>query len=237
MGGIPANHHGEVVVPRGDDPEAVVPGLMASGEAACVSVHGANRLGSNSLLDLVVFGRAAALRAASLVTPGGTREDLPPGAGDATIERFDRLRHAAGGTPTARLREMMQRTMQNDAAVFRTESSLQEGCRRMAEVHAGFSDIHVSDRSLVWNTDLMETWELDNMLRQAVVTIVCAEHRKESRGAHAREDYTERDDENWMKHTVAWLDDDGRHRIEYRPVHLDTLTDEVEKIPPQSRVY
>ncbi len=237
MGGIPANHHGEVVVPRDGDPEAVVPGLMASGEAACVSVHGANRLGSNSLLDLVVFGRAAALRAASLVTPGGTREDLPPGAGDATIERFDRLRHASGGTPTARLREMMQRTMQNDAAVFRTESSLQEGCRRMAEVHAGFSDIHVSDRSLVWNTDLMETWELDNMLRQAVVTIVCAEHRKESRGAHAREDYTERDDENWMKHTVAWLDDDGRHRIDYRPVHLDTLTDEVEKIPPQSRVY
>ncbi len=237
MGGIPANHHGEVVVPRDGDPEAVVPGLMASGEAACVSVHGANRLGSNSLLDLVVFGRAAALRAASLVTPGGTREDLPPGAGDATLERFDRLRHASGGTPTARLREMMQRTMQNDAAVFRTESSLQEGCRRMAEVHAGFSDIHVSDRSLVWNTDLMETWELDNMLRQAVVTIVCAEHRKESRGAHAREDYTERDDENWMKHTVAWLDDDGRHRIDYRPVHLDTLTDEVEKIPPQSRVY
>ncbi len=237
MGGIPTNHHGEVVVPRDGDPEAIVPGLMASGEAACVSVHGANRLGSNSLLDLVVFGRAAALRAASLVTPGGTREDLPPGAGDATLERFDRLRHAAGGTPTAQLREMMQRTMQNDAAVFRTEKSLQEGCRRMEEVHAGFSDIQVSDRSLVWNTDLMETWELDNLLRQAVVTIVCAEHRKESRGAHAREDYTERDDENWMKHTVAWLDDDGRHRIDYRPVHLDTLTDEVERIPPQSRVY
>ena len=237
MGGIPTNHHGEVVVPRDGDPDAVVPGLMASGEAACVSVHGANRLGSNSLLDLVVFGRAAALRAASLVTPGGTRDDLPPGAGEATLEHFDRLRHAAGGTPTARLREMMQRTMQNDAAVFRTESSLQEGCRRMAEVHAGFSDIQVSDRSLVWNTDLMETWELDNMLRQAMVTIICAEHRKESRGAHAREDYTERDDENWMKHTVAWLDDDGSHRIDYRPVHLDTLSDEVEKIPPQSRVY
>ena len=237
MGGIPTNHHGEVVVPRDGDPDAVVPGLMASGEAACVSVHGANRLGSNSLLDLVVFGRAAALRAASVVTPGGAREDLPTGAGDATLERFDRLRHADGGTPTARLREMMQRTMQNDAAVFRTESSLKEGCRRMAEVFAGLSDIQVSDRSLVWNTDLMETWELDNMLRQAVVTIVCAEHRKESRGAHAREDYTERDDENWMKHTVAWLDDDGRHRIDYRPVHLDTLTDEVENIPPQSRVY
>ena len=237
MGGIPTNHHGEVVVPRDGDHDAVVPGLMASGEAACVSVHGANRLGSNSLLDLVVFGRAAALRAASVVTPGGTREDLPTGAGDATLERFDRLRHADGGTPTARLREMMQRTMQNDAAVFRTESSLQEGCRRMADVFAGLSDIQVSDRSLVWNTDLMETWELDNMLRQAVVTIVCAEHRKESRGAHAREDYTERDDENWMKHTVAWLDDDGRHRIDYRPVHLDTLTDEVERIPPQSRVY
>ncbi len=237
MGGIPTNYHGEVVVPRDGDPDAVVPGLMASGEAACVSVHGANRLGSNSLLDLVVFGRAAALRAASTVTPGGTRQELPPGAGEATLERFDRLRHADGGTPTARLREMMQRTMQNDAAVFRTESSLQEGCRKMAEVHAGFSDIEVSDRSLIWNTDLMETWELDNMLRQAVVTIICAEHRKESRGAHAREDYTERDDENWMKHTVAWLDDDGRHRIDYRPVHLDTLTDEVERVPPRSRVY
>ena len=237
MGGIPTNFHGEVVVPRDGNPDAVVPGLMASGEAACVSVHGANRLGSNSLLDLVVFGRAAALRAAEIISPGQASRDLPGGAGGATLDRFDRLRHADGGTPTAALRDTMQRTMQNDAAVFRTEESLQEGCRKMVDIHAGFSDIRVSDRSLVWNTDLMETWELDNMLRQAVVTITCAEHRKESRGAHAREDYTERDDENWMKHTVCWLDDDGRHRIGYRPVHLDTLTDDVEAIPPRSRVY
>ena len=237
MGGIPTNYRGEVVAPRDGDPDAVVEGLMASGEAACVSVHGANRLGSNSLLDLVVFGRAAAVRTAELVEPGQASRDLPRGAGEATLERLDRLRHAKGGTPTAAIRDAMQRTMQSDAAVFRTQETLEQGCRRMAEVFASFGDVRVSDRSMIWNTDLMETWELDNLLRQAVVTIACAENRKESRGAHAREDFTQRDDENWMKHTVCWLDDDGRHRIDYRPVHAETHTDDVEAVPPQARVY
>jgi len=237
MGGIPANYHGEVVTLKDGDPDAVVPGLMASGEAACVSVHGANRLGSNSLLDLVVFGRAAAHRAAEVVEPHATKRELPKDAGEATLERLDKLRHASGGTPTARIRASMQGTMQNDAAVFRTQESLEEGCTKMGDVFASFADVHVSDASMVWNTDLMETWELDNMLRQAVVTINCAENRKESRGAHAREDFTERDDENWMKHSICWLSEDGKHSIDYRPVHMNTLTNEVEPIPPKARVY
>ncbi len=237
MGGVPTNHRGEVVTPRDGDPDAVVPGLMASGEAACVSVHGANRLGSNSLLDLVVFGRAAAIRAAEIVAPGSAARALPRDAGEATLARLDRLRHAKGGTPTAAIRDAMQRTMQSDAAVFRTQEVLEEGRRKMDEVFASFADVRVADRSMIWNTDLLETWELDNLLRQAVVTIACAENRKESRGAHAREDFTERDDENWMKHSICRLDEAGKPAIGYRPVHTNTLTGEVDPIPPKARVY
>ena len=237
MGGVPANYHGEVVTLRDGDPDAVVPGLMAAGEAACVSVHGANRLGSNSLLDLVVFGRAAAARAAELIKPNGPRRELPRGAGEAAIERLDRLRHASGGTPTSAIRDRMQRTMQNDAAVFRTQETLEQGVAKMNEVFASFSDVSVSDRSMIWNTDLLETLELDNLLSQAVVTINCAENRKESRGAHAREDFSERDDETWMKHTICWLTPDGKPTIDYRPVHMNTLTDDVAPVPPKARVY
>ncbi|OUD12426.1 succinate dehydrogenase flavoprotein subunit [Thioflexithrix psekupsensis] len=237
MGGIPTNYHGEVVTLKDGNPDSVVPGLMAIGEAACVSVHGANRLGSNSLLDIVVFGRAAALRCAELISSGERHKPLPANAGDEALARLDRLRHAKGSRRTADIRLDMQRTMQNDAAVFRTESSMQHGVDEMAKIYDSFADVQVSDRSLIWNSDLIETLELDNLRGQAVVTINSALNRKESRGGHAREDYPDRDDDNWMKHTLAWMDDKGQITIDYRPVHMNTLTDEVEPFPPKKRVY
>ena len=236
MGGIPTNYHGEVVTKQGDNPDAVVPGLFAIGEAACVSVHGANRLGSNSLLDLVVFGRAVANRCGDVVTAGATHKELPGDALDASLSNFDRLRHADGGTPTADIRMAMQRTMQRDAAVFRTGESLKHGCDRMTEVFASFGDVKVSDRSMVWNSDLVETLELQNLLGQAVATIYSAEHRTESRGAHAREDFASRDDVNWMKHTLVNVSDTGACSFDYRPVHMNTLGG-VDPIPPKERKY
>ncbi len=236
MGGIPANYHGEVVTRKDGNPETVVPGLMAVGEAACVSVHGANRLGSNSLLDLVVFGRAAAKRCAELIKPGQKHAPLPPDAGDACLARFDATRHSKGDTPTAEIRLKMQRTMQEHAAVFRTGEVMREGIEQLREVHATLADLKVSDRSMIFNTDLVESLELQNLMSQALATICSAENRKESRGAHAREDYPDRDDVNWMKHTLAWVEQ-GEVRLDARPVHLNTLTDEVEVVPPKARVY
>ncbi len=237
MGGIPTNVHTEVVTPVAGDPHRVVPGLMAIGEAACVSVHGANRLGSNSLLDLVVFGRAAAIRAAETVKPGTRHKRLPEAATQKAMDRFDRFRNAKGGTPTAKLRLDMQKIMQNHAAVFRTGETLQEGCTKISKCFGGLADIGTQDRSLIFNTDLVETLELDNLLGQAVATLYSAVNRQESRGAHAREDFKERDDKNWMKHTVMWVDGKGKTKIDYRPVTLTTLTDEVEAVPPKARVY
>jgi succinate dehydrogenase / fumarate reductase flavoprotein subunit len=237
MGGIPCNVHGEVVTLKDGNPDYVVPGLMAVGEAACVSVHGANRLGSNSLLDLVVFGRAAAQHCGRTVKPGTGHKPLPKDAGDLAVSRLDRFRNAKGPRRTAEIRLDMQRVMQNHAAVFRTGESLAEGVHKLAAVHQSFGDVQVTDRSLVWNTDLIETLELDNLLAQAVATMNSAENRKESRGAHAREDYKERDDQEWLKHTLAWVDAQGRVSLDYRPVHLHTLTSDVEPVPPKARTY
>ena len=237
MGGIPCNVHGEVVTLANGEPDAIVPGLMAVGEAACVSVHGANRLGSNSLLDLVVFGREAARRCAETVVAGAAQRPLPAGAGDLSVDRLERFRNARGSRRTADLRLEMQRVMQTHAAVFRTGESLAEGVRKLGQVRASFDDVQVSDRGLIWNTDLIETLELENLLAQAIATIHSAANRRESRGAHARDDCRERDDAEWLKHTLAWVRADGQVRFDYRPVHLNTLTSDVESIPPKARTY
>ncbi|MEO0365080.1 MAG: succinate dehydrogenase flavoprotein subunit [Pseudomonadota bacterium] len=237
MGGIPTDYRGQVVTLKDGNPEHVVPGLMAIGEAGCVSVHGANRLGSNSLLDLVVFGRGAAQFCADTMRAGEAQPQLPADAGDYAVARLDKLRHADGSRGTAEIRLEMQKTMQQHAAVFRTESLLQEGIDKLKATAASIADVKVADRSLIWNTDLVETLELENLMINAMATIRSAENRHESRGAQAREDYPDRDDENWMKHTLSWIDRDYDISIDYRPVHTATLTDEVEAIPPKARTY
>jgi succinate dehydrogenase / fumarate reductase flavoprotein subunit len=238
MGGVPTNLHGEVVTKRDGNPDAVSPGLMAIGEAACVSVHGANRLGSNSLLDIVVFGRAAAQRATTMLRPGEGHPEMPKAATERAIARLDRIRWSKGKTGTGEIRLAMQRTMQRHCAVFRTGSLLEEGARKLDDVVETMrSDLAVADRSMMFNTDLAEALELDNMLAQANVSLKSAIGRTESRGAHAREDFPKRNDKDWLKHTLAWLDADNRIRLDYRPVHLQPLTNEVSTIPPKERVY
>jgi succinate dehydrogenase / fumarate reductase flavoprotein subunit len=237
MGGVPTNYHAEVLRPTAENPDAIMEGLMAVGEAACVSVHGANRLGTNSLLDLVVFGRAAALRATATLKPGAPVRPVPQEATDRALERLDRVRNANGGTPTSAIRINMQRIMQNNCAVFRTSKVLSEGKELIDKAAASMSDLKVNDKSMIWNSDLVEALELDNLMGQALVSMYSAEARHESRGAHAHEDYPKRDDVNWMKHTLAYRDAAGKISLKYRPVHMYTLTDEIEVIPPKERVY
>jgi succinate dehydrogenase / fumarate reductase flavoprotein subunit len=239
MGGVPTNHFGEAVAPKDGNPDHVIKGLMAAGEAACASVHGANRLGANSLLDIVVFGRAVANRTAEILPKNTPLPQIPDSIGEQTLANFDRIRNAKGSTPTAQLRLQMQKAMQNFAGVFRTEKTMEQGVKLVDEVHNAMGDVRVNDRSLVFNTDIMETLELQNLLTQARQTIYGALNRTESRGAHARDDYKQRDDKQWMKHTLSWEDQKtGKIKLDYRPVHTHTLDEkEVQPIPPKARVY
>src|SRR5690554_6923222 len=243
MGGIPTNYHGEAIDPRRGGPDATVPGLMAVGEAGCASVHGANRLGSNSLIDLVVFGRAAAIRAGEIIDRNAPIPEVNKAAEDKIMARFDRLRNANGAIPTAVLREKMQRAMQEDAAVFRTQETLEEGCKRVSAIWNELPDVKVHDRSMIWNSDLVETLELENLMVCAITTVHAAEARKESRGAHAREDFSDRDDVNWRKHSLAWVNEAGKVTLDYRPVHTETMLPVEEggidpaRIAPKARVY
>ncbi len=237
MGGIPTNFHGEVICPKNGDKDAVVPGLMAIGEAACVSVHGANRLGTNSLLDIVVFGRAAAMRTDDTLKKGLTHSDINKSATDKILDRLDKTLHAKGQSSVGDVRFAMQNAMQKHAAVFRSSNSLNEGVEKIDKISGGLEDVSIKDKSLIFNTDLIESLELENLMQQALVTMRSADQRKESRGAHAHEDFPERDDKDWMKHTVMWLDENNKSKLSYRDVHLNTLSNEVKSIPPVARVY